>query len=221
LRPDSDYETINKVLMVWAVLSMLKCVASVAVVVAAFAFATPAVASEGKFNIEYGKTLPPIGFVKFCASNHGECQKKDFASKKIEMTSEQWKQLYTVNSSINERIKPMSDQDLYGQPEFWTYPATAGDCEDYLLLKKRELEKLGYSPSNLLITVVLDEKGEGHAVLTVATTEGDYILDNRRNDIYAPTDTGYNFLKRQSRKHPLEWVSLRKGKITEKTVAAK
>jgi predicted transglutaminase-like cysteine proteinase len=200
---------------------MVRFVALVAFSLLASAFSGSASASEGKFNTEFGKTLPPIGFVKFCASHHVECQKRaNTAATKLEMSPDTWRQLYQVNASVNDKIKPMSDQDLYGQPEFWTYPSTAGDCEDYLLLKKRTLEQMGFAPSNLLITVVLDEKGEGHAVLTIMTSDGEYILDNRRNDIFSPKETEYVFLKRQSRKHPLEWVSLRKGKIATKTVAA-
>ncbi len=202
---------------------MVRLLASVSVFVAivggsSFALATENLGSS-KSALEYGTTLPPIGYVKFCASNPDECKKKNLASNKLELSSETWHQLFQVNASVNEQIKPISDQDLYGTPELWTFPATAGDCEDYLLLKKRYLEAMGFSPSNLLITVVLDEKGEGHAVLTVATRDGDYILDNRRNDILLANDTNYTFLKRQSRKSPIQWVSLRKNKSAPSNVA--
>jgi predicted transglutaminase-like cysteine proteinase len=200
---------------------MVRGVASVVVLVAGLlGTASFGAAAPVSGAVEYGKTLPPIGYVKFCATNKLDCQKQNVSNDRIAMTPELWKELFQVNSSINEAIKPMSDMELYGQPEYWTYPIAAGDCEDYLLLKKRELQTKGVSPSNLLITVVLDEKGEGHAVLTVATTEGDFILDNRRNDILQSTDTGYTFLKRQSRKSPIEWVSLRKGKTIVKAVTA-
>ena len=96
----------------------------------------------------------------------------------------------------------MSDEELYGEDEYWAFPADAGDCEDYVLMKKRYLEKLGFARSALLITVVLDEKNEGHAVLTLRTDEGDFVLDNRRNEIRRWTDLDYVFLKRQSRARP-------------------
>jgi predicted transglutaminase-like cysteine proteinase len=70
------------------------------------------------------------------------------------------------------------------------------------------LEKLGFHAGSLLITVVLDEKNDGHAVLTVATDKGDYVLDNRRNDILLWKDTGYVFLKRQSPHDPRRWMAL-------------
>ena len=166
----------------------------------------------GFFAREFGDTLPPIGYVKFCLRNSAECESYDLSEKlvtaRIGMSAARWNQLYQVNSTINRKITPITDQELYGVAENWTYPLSAGDCEDYLLLKKRELESLGFPPKSLRITVVLQEKGEGHAVLTVTTNEGDYVLDNRRSDILLWNDTNYTFLKRQSDSDPRRWVSL-------------
>jgi len=83
-----------------------------------------------------------------------------------------------------------------------------GDCEDYALLKRHELLKLGWSPSVLLITVVSDEKGEGHAVLTARTTAGDFILDNRVDAVRVWNQAPYRFLMRQSSLNPWVWVDL-------------
>jgi predicted transglutaminase-like cysteine proteinase len=83
-----------------------------------------------------------------------------------------------------------------------------------LLLKKRLLETLHFAPETLLITVVLDEKGEGHAVLTVATDDGDFVLDNRRNEVLQWSDTNYKFLKRQSHADPRQWVALVKQAVS-------
>jgi predicted transglutaminase-like cysteine proteinase len=170
--------------------------------------ASSAFAAGASFQKEFGKSLPPIGFVKFCAANPGECKNVGRRAQRVAVTQNMWTKLQSVNTSINGSIAPVSDVELYGEAEFWTYPVDAGDCEDYLLLKKRQLEKLGFDSGALLITVVLDEKNEGHAVLTVATEQGDYVLDNRRNDIMLWADTGYTFLKRQSQKDPRAWVAL-------------
>lgn len=156
----------------------------------------------------YGEALPPIGFVRFCADNPRECVPKGHSVRRMEMTVERWHQLQQVNSFVNGKIQPVSDQELYGEAEHWTYPLDAGDCEDYLLLKKRYLEGMGFPSSALLITVVLDEKNEGHAVLTVAAKDGDFILDNRRDEILRWSDTDYKFLKRQSGSDPRRWVAL-------------
>jgi predicted transglutaminase-like cysteine proteinase len=80
---------------------------------------------------------------------------------RIDLTPERWNLLYQVNSFVNRKIAPVSDQELYGQPEYWTYPTDAGDCEDYLLLKKRYLEKIGLPAEALRITVVFDESRQG------------------------------------------------------------
>lgn len=160
------------------------------------------------FAREFGKTLPPVGFVQFCVLNPEDCKGKGGKTYKLAMSPERWNLIYQVNAYVNGKIAPISDQDLYGEPERWAYPTDAGDCEDYLLLKKRSLQELGFPPEALLITVVLDEKNEGHAVLTVTTDGGDFILDNRRNDVLRWSDTGYTFLKRQSHVDPVQWVAL-------------
>ena len=113
-----------------------------------------------------------------------------------------------VNAFVNGAIAPITDDTLYGTPEYWTIPADAGDCEDIVLLKKKILQQKGLPPEALRITVVLDEQGEGHAVLTLVTAKGDFILDNRRNDIRSWSATNYTMLKRQSATDPRKWVSL-------------
>ena len=178
----------------------------------AFAFDTASKAPFGQtretFAREFGKTLPPVGFVQFCVSNPLDCKGKGGKTFKLAMSPERWNLIYQVNAYVNGKIAPISDQDLYGEPERWAYPTDAGDCEDYLLLKKRSLQELGFPPEALLITVVLDEKNEGHAVLTVTTDGGDFILDNRRNEVLRWSDTDYTFLKRQSHNDPVQWVAL-------------
>jgi predicted transglutaminase-like cysteine proteinase len=162
----------------------------------------------------YGKTLPPIGYVEFCGRGEDECK---FSGGKIEsaaLTDAAWAQMRQVNHYVNTRIRPATDKELYGVPDYWTYPIDAGDCEDYVLLKKRYLEGLGFNADELLITVVLDENNDGHAVLTVITDKGDYVLDNRRQEILRWNDTGYTYLKRQSQEQANKWVSLQKAPNT-------
>jgi len=92
--------------------------------------------------------------------------------------------------------------------ERWSYPDDGyGDCEDYVLLKRRMLIQSGWPQGGLLVTVVRDTD-EGHAVLTVTTDNGDYILDNKRDEILLWSETGYRFIKRQSQYNPNVWVSL-------------
>ena len=64
----------------------------------------------------------------------------------------------------------MTDLEHWGVVERWNYPDDGyGDCEDYVLLKRRMLMQAGWPREALLITVVRDKKGDGHAVLTVKT----------------------------------------------------
>ncbi len=168
----------------------------------------------------FGKSLPPVGYVKFCAAGEAECQIKGSMHDRLTLTQATWDMIVAVNSSTNTKIKPESDQDLYGVVENWTYPVTAGDCEDYALLKKRLLQDMGVPADDLLITVLLDEKGEGHAVLTAVTDKGDFILDNRHNDVLRWDHTPYTFLKRQSQSDSKLWVSLRQ-KPTQVMVSSK
>ncbi len=159
----------------------------------------------------YAKSLPPVGYVEFCGRGEAECQFNGGKIETLALTTENWSQIEQVNRYVNTKIRPASDMELYGKADYWTYPKDAGDCEDYVLLKKRFLTELGFNADELLITVVLDEHNEGHAVLTIASNKGDYILDNRRKEILRWDDTGYKFLKRQSQPASNQWVSLQQS----------
>jgi predicted transglutaminase-like cysteine proteinase len=87
----------------------------------------------------YGQAPPPIGFVDFCARETAECRPLTPRARKIRLTPQRWRQLQEVNSAVNRRIAPASDIELYGVAEHWVMPTDAGDCEDYVLLKKRQL----------------------------------------------------------------------------------
>jgi predicted transglutaminase-like cysteine proteinase len=111
---------------------------------------------------------------------------------------------------VNAAVKPMNDIDIYGKDEVWAYPDKGvGDCEDYVLEKRRMLNGMGVPLSNLLITVVRKPDGEGHAVLTVRTTKGDFVLDNLNDKVRSWDQTGYRFLKRQAIDNTGRWVSIR------------
>lgn len=155
----------------------------------------------------FSKAKPPVGFVEFCKRNHDECLPARSADKLV-LTKERWKNLHDVNGSVNSKIRPKTDQQLYGVPERWDYPINAGDCEDFALLKKRYLQYLGFMSGPLSLAIALDETGEAHAVLMVLTDQGDFVLDNRRNEILPWNQTRYHFLQRQSVEDPLTWVAL-------------
>lgn len=92
--------------------------------------------------------------------------------------------------------------------ERWVYPTVAGDCEDYALAKRRALTDAGWRTSVLLLSVVSQLNGEGHAVLLVRTDRGDLILDNQDEDIRRWNETPYLYVKRQSQQDPTRWVTI-------------
>jgi len=190
---------------------------------------SPAIAAETGFRKlttrasylnGFGPATPPIGFVDFCARHPAECRPVGPARQRvIRLTPQRWALLKQVNAYINHSVKPMTDDEIYGKPEVWEYPANGrGDCEDYVLEKKRYLEALGLPAEAMMIAVVLDEKGGGHAVLLVRTDRGDLALDNRRDRILPWNRTGYTYLMRQSQKHPGRWVALTRRSIADNRI---
>ena len=168
------------------------------------------------------ETRAPIGWVEFCIEYKSECNTRPSQPRDIVLTPKAWSDLVKVNNWVNETIKPMTDLDHWGVVERWNYPDDGyGDCEDYVLQKRRMLLKAGWPREALLITVVRDTKGDGHAVLTVKTNRGEFILDNERNEIVAWNKTGYRFVKRQSQSDPNTWVSLGEPRTAPAYVSAR
>jgi predicted transglutaminase-like cysteine proteinase len=154
-------------------------------------------------------TRAPIGWVEFCSENAAECKTGPSQPRDIVMTQAAWRDLVKVNRWVNETVKPMTDMDHWGVVEKWSLPTDGyGDCEDYVLLKRKMLIDAGWPREALLITVVRDKMGEGHAVLTVKSDKGEFVLDNQNESVVAWTETGYRFVKRQSQGDPNVWVSL-------------
>lgn len=164
--------------------------------------------SASQFAKVYGETLPPIGWVQFCQRHKRDCSGATAGRTRVHLTDDAWTQLVRVNTHVNTKVAPVTDQELYNMPEHWTYPGNSGDCEDYVLLKRRYLMSMGWPREALLVTVVLDERNAGHAVLTVVTNMGDFVLDNQNPEILPWHSTRYMFVKRQAQKHPQLWVSL-------------
>ena len=159
-----------------------------------------------------GGSKAPIGWIDFCKANPADCAETTTKATRMRMTPARYAQLDRINRMVNLAVEPVTDQELYGVEEKWTYPVDGkGDCEDYVLEKRRQLIAAGWPRQALLITVVRDLKGDGHAILTVATDMGDYALDNQADDVKPWFDTGYTFIKRQSQTDQNKWVLLGDG----------
>src|SRR3569833_3531784 len=151
----------------------------------------------------------PIGWIEFCVEYKGERDTKPSQARDIVLTPKAWADMVKVNDWGNQTVKPMTDLDHWGVVERWNLGEDGyGDCEDYVLLKRKMLIKAGWPREALLITVVRDKNGDGHAVLTVKTNRGEFALDNQENKVLAWDKTGYRFIKRQSQSDPNVWVSL-------------
>ncbi|PBB67588.1 transglutaminase [Mesorhizobium sp. WSM4312] len=170
----------------------------------------PALAAEAMAT--GGITSQPIGHYDFCKQHPGECSIRPGNLAPAKMTNGLMRKLAGITARVNAAVEPMSDMDIYGKDEVWAYPDKGvGDCEDYVLEKRRRLSRMGISLADLLITVVRKPDGEGHSVLTVRTDKGDYVLDNLTDKVKAWDQTGYHFLKRQAIDNTGRWVSIRGG----------
>jgi predicted transglutaminase-like cysteine proteinase len=180
------------------------------------------VASELLYISTGEVTRPPIGWVDFCAEHTFECKVAPSAPRDVVLTNKTWTDLVRINKWVNENVKPMTDMDHWGVVEKWSYPDDGyGDCEDYALLKRRMLTEAGWPREALLMTVVRERNGDGHAVLTVKTDKGEFILDNQEEKILLWSETSYRYVKRQSQSDPNRWVSLGDPRPTVATASSR
>ncbi|NVK34020.1 MAG: transglutaminase-like cysteine peptidase [Rhodobacteraceae bacterium] len=174
-----------------------------------FTYAGTANADPVRYMAMSKSVKAPIGHVQFCRENRKACTLQTAKPVVVKLTEARWNELVALNDAINKRIRPVTDMELYGREEYWTYPVgNAGDCEEYVLEKQRALLKAGWPSSTLLITVVKDTQNAGHAVLTVRTDQGDIVLDNQIAAVLPWYSTPYRFVKRQSPKNYAKWTGI-------------
>ena len=150
---------------------------------------------------------PPIAaWSVFCGESPAECATDPSEPETVAGTPELLELIDAVNQYVNRTILPVKDIDARGVIDRWEYPVNMmGDCEDFQLLKRRYLVAAGVPHRALPMTVVLDERGDGHAVLTVRTETEDLILDNNSNEVLRWDKTGYAFIKREA-STPTGWA---------------
>ncbi len=155
------------------------------------------------------ETSIPYGWVDFCGRRPEECNGQRLPAVDVRLTEETWALLDRINRAVNAFIEPISNFDHWGTMlDHWDYPVDGkGDCKIYALYKRKLLIDRGFPRQALLMTIVRDLEGQGHAILTVKTDRGDFILDNLTDSIRPWATTGYRYLKRQSQEDPNVWVS--------------
>ena len=188
----------------------VKVLGAITAVTLLFSLAGARADSEtGRFMKVGAVASAPVGHTGFCMEFPQECRSRGDAPVVVKLDPERWDELIAINAEVNRRVRPVTDAELFGVEEYWTYPTDgAGDCEEYVLEKQRVLESRGWPRSALLITVVKDTNNSGHAVLTVRTDKGDVILDNQIEAVLPWYSAPYRFVKRQSASNPAQWASI-------------
>ncbi|MEO4045293.1 transglutaminase-like cysteine peptidase [Hoeflea sp. CAU 1731] len=167
----------------------------------------PSQPAQAKNMETFGNTSIPIGYYEYCQRYRERCDRQPEGSK-VELTRELWKTIIEVNNEVNTTVEPLTDREIFGVEERWDYPDQVGDCEDFALEKRKILNEKGVPLGALLMTVGRDADGGGHAVLTVVTDHGDFVLDNVEPRVLLWREAELYYLKRQSPDDPNKWVSL-------------
>jgi predicted transglutaminase-like cysteine proteinase len=168
----------------------LEVVTKVAVVVclAGVTVGTPALAGS----------KAPLGYQLMCLKTPRECEGGGKSS--VDASTELMATLERVNTLVNSSIAPRNDAGA----DVWNTSASSGDCEDYVLAKRRALIKAGLPASALRIAYVTTRGGVGHAILVVKTSMGDFVLDNLNRAIRPLAQSGYRMVS-MSGADPLRW----------------
>ena len=168
----------------------------------------PSLPSAPEMPLGGGDDRPTTAWKDFCRRLPAECLIDLDEPEILTLTQANWSLLKSVNLRVNETITPITDLAHWGVSDRWDYPDDGkGDCEDIQLLKRRLLAEAGLPRRAMRMTVVVDSKDAGHAVLTVRTDRGDLILDNESDTVLPWNKTGYEFIKREGSDGPA-WVAL-------------
>ncbi len=193
--------------------AILKTCAAAAALAGALAALQSTQAASAYSSASYApvgaSTSVPWGWVDFCQRYAGECDQGSLPALDVNLTQRAISDIARVNQWVNAHVEPETDMDHWGLADRWDYPLDGkGDCEDYALLKRKTLIDLGYPRQALLMTVVKDGDEEGHAVLTIKTNKGEFVLDNLNDEMRPWTATGYRFVKRQSQTDQNVWLTI-------------
>jgi predicted transglutaminase-like cysteine proteinase len=191
-------------------LKLLSAATTIALV--AIAGAVPAMARSGASAMREGSyVLAPFSFAKFCIDYPDECRSSEGPTR-VHLSAQGYAELVEVNRSVNASIRPTPDTSKL---RYWRLNVAAGDCNNFAIQKRHELIARGWPEAALALTVAKTSWGEGHLVVSVRTDKGDLVLDNLRSKIIAWSQTGYQFIMRQSENNPQYWVELGGGHRAE------
>ena len=130
----------------------------------------------------------------------------------VHLDRKMWRLINQVHRDINGAIAFTNDDELHNAADVWSLPLTEptggqprGDCEDYMLEKRRALRAAGVPAAALSPAVVVLPDGRWHAVLVVATDRGDYVLDNRHKKVLPWRELDYFWITRETNARADQW----------------
>jgi predicted transglutaminase-like cysteine proteinase len=138
----------------------------------------------------------PSAYADLCRRHANLCEvpEKPAADAPIVLDETTFAALDEVNYEVNRAIRYRSDREVYGRRDFWTVAdaGDAGDCEDFALAKLERLLARGFPREAMRLAVVHRPRdGVRHAVLTVDTDRGTYVLDSSYSRVMAWDDLPY------------------------------
>jgi predicted transglutaminase-like cysteine proteinase len=146
-------------------------------------------------------TLPP-GYAAFCGRHADLCQLPENAqaSSVVSLTPQMEQQLNNVNVRINRSIHPVAE---VGGTGYWE-PADTGDCKTYAVRKMQDLLSAGVPRQAMHVAILRTAEAQGHAVLTIDTDKGTYVLDNLSDNVQPWEKLPYTFWSREA--SPGQWT---------------
>ena len=168
---------------------------------------SPVPAQSGARHLPLASTVAaPSAARDLCARYSWACRE---SKQKLADASEAIALARQVNRRINRKVQSVDDIAQYRVKDYWALPSSrGGDCEDFALLKKHELIKLGIPAGRLLIATVFSKRIGPHAVLVLRLDDGDHVLDNLDSRIKAWHQTDYTFLRIQNPARLNTWVGV-------------
>lgn len=169
---------------------------------ASFAIGTPVTSQEWprcmslSLPVAYTEDAPEP-YSDFCSRNEGSCNLSGL--EELEWTVELGDLLRETNTAVNGSVAFVPDPENSGLEDSWDYPEDGrGDCEDFVVEKRRQLVKAGLPSASLTCGVAFHQvQLFPHAVLFVETTAGTFVLDNLHDEVLCWDALPYFYTRRE------------------------
>lgn len=117
----------------------------------------------------------PMGYNLYCLRHIDECPSR--GPHIVRLTPALRALIVRVQYQVNSEIIPRRED-----VDVWQADVRYGDCDDFVMTKRRRLIKAGIPPTAMGISV-FKVHGVNHVTLLVHTTGGIFELDNLRRDV--------------------------------------